>query len=135
MIFICRIIYISHSKFMYMCTLFQMTSLMVTTLAPIAISLALLCLYLRDYYTSNGDSFEAIKLKYLNYFFYLTYLVLPSVSTIIFQTFVCTNIDPNNEDDDLEDRFLTVDMSISCSGTYYTDWLIYASIMIVSLVA
>ena len=81
-------------------------------------------------YREGRDKFDSIKDKYLNYFFYLTYLVLPSVSTLIFQTFLCTNIDPNNEDCSDTDRYLTADMSISCTSDYYYGGRAYAVLMI-----
>ena len=54
-------------------------------------------------------------------------IVLPSVSTKIFQMFLCTNIDPYDEDDSGDDFFLTADLSISCSSTYYRGGLIYGT--------
>ncbi len=58
--------------------------------------------------------------------------MLPSVTTTIFQTFRCTDVDPDNEDADASDRFLSADMSISCGSAYYGRWVAYASAMIVS---
>lgn len=74
--------------------------------------------------------FRVLKDKYLNYVFYITYLVLPSVTTTLFQIFLCTNIDPNHEgsldtDDTYSDSnlYLTADMSISCNSSYsMKDW-------------
>ena len=63
--------------------------------------------------------------------FYLTYLVLPSVTTTIFQAFICTNIDPNNEDNSQYDWYLTADMSISCQSDEYYSWLPYVVVMII----
>ena len=60
--------------------------------------------------------------------------MLPSVTTTIFQTFRCTNVDPDSEDDDASDRFLSADMSVSCGSAYYDRWVAYASAMIVSRV-
>lgn len=80
-----------------------------------------------------GDAlrkFNQIRSQYVSYFFLLTYLVLPSVTTTIFQMFICTDVDPNNEDPGQNDLFLTADMSISCTSTYYYDGVIYASVMI-----
>ena len=109
-----------------------MTTLLISTLSPIALSLIFLGSFLYENYNSNGDKFEELKHKYLNYVFYLTYLVLPSTTTVIFQTFVCTDVDPNNEDNDDHDRYLTADMSIHCSGSYYNIYVAYAAVMIVS---
>ncbi len=68
--------------------------------------------------------FGAIKEKYLNFFLYVTYLILPYLSTTIFQAYLCTNIDPNNEENNL---FMTADMSISCTSS---ESVIYATFMI-----
>jgi predicted histidine transporter YuiF (NhaC family) len=46
--------------------------------------------------------------RYFVAFLVMTYLVLPTVCTIIFKTFLCENIDPNNLDD-LDDWFLIAD--------------------------
>jgi hypothetical protein len=72
-----------------------------------------------------------LKDKYITYFFFLTYLVLPSVSTTIFQMFLCTNVDPGREDHDASDYFLSADMSISCTSGYYYRGLAYALVMMV----
>jgi predicted outer membrane repeat protein len=120
------------------------------TLAPIGLSLVLLlaCFveYARhtvSYVTSSKASAGAVELevqqikrnkvvsRYLTMFFFLTYLVLPFVSTTIFRTFLCTNVDPDDEDNDANDRFLTADMRISCDSDYYQRGITYAAVMIV----
>ena len=108
----------------------QMTSLLIFTLLPIALTLVFFGCFMYENYNSNGKKVEKLKHKYLNYFFYLTYLVLPSTSTVIFQTFPRTDVDPDNEDDDNYDFYLTADMSIHCSGSYYNLYRVYASVMI-----
>jgi hypothetical protein len=75
--------------------------------------------------------FETVKNKYLNYFFYLTYLALPSTTTTIFQIFNCTELDPDNEDGQGTGSYLTADMNISCSSEYYYNGVKYALAMIV----
>ena len=77
------------------------------------------------------ERYHLIQTRYLNLFFYLTYFVLPSVTTSIFQLFVCVSVDPNGEDDDVNDRFLAADVSISCDSDYYRRWLAYGYVMIV----
>ena len=71
-----------------------------------------------------------IKGRYINYIFYLTYLILPSVTTTIFKIFVCENIDPNNEDENTHDSYLVADVNISCTSDYYYRWRMYGIIMI-----
>jgi len=111
-----------------------MATLLISTLSPIALSLIFFIGFLYENYNSNGDKFEELKHKYLNYVFYLTYLVLPSTTTVIFQTFVCTDVDPDNEDYDDHDWYLSADMSIHCSGSYYNVYVAYAAVMIVSVI-
>ena len=110
----------------------QMDFLLLSTLMPVGLSLLLLLLFAAENRHFGWKTFDALKNKYLNYFFYLTYLVLPSVTTTIFQTFRCTDVDPDNEDSDASDHFLSADMSISCGSAYYSHWVAYASVMIVS---
>ena len=107
---------------------FFTSELLLLTLAPIGISVFFLlaysmeCLYIKLFRredrggtTHTYSPLAQTKDKYINYFFYLTYLVLPSVTTTIFKTFLCTDISDNNE----PELVLTVDMKISCSSPYY----------------
>ena len=71
-----------------------------------------------------------LRSRYLNYIFYLTYLILPSVTTTIFQLYVCKDADPSKEDNDNHDSFLVADVSISCQTEYYENWKIYGYFMI-----
>ena len=131
-----------------------MATLLFTTLAPIGVSLVLLLLFsvqvrsarrrydkkkkknalsLSEEKRNEQDyrhEHERLKDKYLNYFFYMTYLVLTSVTTTIFATFICTNVDPDSEDSASSDSFLTADMSISCTSHYYYNYVAYAVVMV-----
>lgn len=118
--------------------------LIVITLMPIGLTLLLFVVFLiqvvhvsvtmmQNPHRKHGEMTaqkNRIKNKYLNYFFYLTYLVLPSVTTHIFQTFLCTNIDPLHETTDENNSYLTADMSISCKSDYYYRGRAYAIFMI-----
>lgn len=115
-----------------------MDELLWETLVPLIMT-ALLGLYvfiaygLYRYYQKEASmlkSYEEAKERALSLFFYLSYLVLPSVSVKIFQTFICESIDPNNEDPSSDDYYLTADMSISCTSSYYYDWVGYAIFMV-----
>jgi hypothetical protein len=114
--------------------------LVASTLFPLALTLLLALLWLLEAgwqatRSSWNDSrvqqqLDALKDQYLTYFFFLTYLVLPSVSTTIFQTFLCTNVDPRGEDNDASDSYLIADMSISCNSPYYYKGVVYAVAML-----
>ncbi len=114
--------------------------LLVATLGPIALAICLglafgveyLRLKIRSnrYAESLLELYHSFESRYLNYFFYLTYLVLPSVSTLIFQLFVCKNVDPDDEDTDTYDSFLVADVRISCTSDYYKSWLWFGYLMI-----
>ena len=78
----------------------------------------------------SKEVFNSIKSRYMNYIFYLTYLVLPSVTTTIFQLFVCRNVDPQHEDSNDYDSYLVADVKISCNSSYYKSWLVYGYLMI-----
>ena len=50
-------------------------------------------------------------------FLLLTYCILPSTTTTIFQMFVCQNIDPRSEDSNGgADGYLTADTTIACDS-------------------
>eukprot|EP01033_Poteriospumella_lacustris_P006925 gene6925-4991_t len=112
-----------------------MSTLLWSTLGPIVVmglvSLGLAVLYRRK---ERGelplDVWRTWRSRGISVYFYLSYLVLPSVSVTIFQTFICQNVDPNGEDANENDWFLTADMSISCSSPYYKSWRAYAIFMI-----
>jgi hypothetical protein len=122
--------------------------LIMTTCAPLAIVLILViamvveCAY-HEYLITGSPHRKTtsdvatkcleVKGRYLNYVFYLSYLVMPSVTTTIFATFICTSIDPDGETggSDGDERYLAADMSISCSSDYYWGGVMYACAMIV----
>lgn len=74
--------------------------------------------------------FNQLRNQYFKYFLYLAYMVLPSVTTIIFQMFPCVNIDPAHEDSGVPDLYLRADMSISCTSNTYYRGVAYAVLMI-----
>ncbi len=78
---------------------------------------------------SYNDETSRIENKYLVYGFYLSYIILPTVCTTIFQIFRCTDIDPDNEDS-LNDLYLSVDLSVSCNSQEYKTAVIYAVFMV-----
>jgi hypothetical protein len=77
------------------------------------------------------DIFTKVKDKYLFYFFFLTYLILPSVTTSLFRMYICTNIDPNHEDHNQHDSYLDADVRIPCKTDDWYKGVIYASIFII----
>jgi hypothetical protein len=114
--------------------------LLVVTLAPIGLSLLIAVLGTVEYQYSVHRHQGALNVKeelnqvtsrYLTMFLFLTYLVLPYVATTIFQTFLCTNVDPDSSDDYASDLYLTADMRISCDSDYYRRGVIYAALMAV----
>ena len=133
------------------------TQLLMWTLMPIAVTLFLLVCAVCEYYyyrhcnyrfyleieNSNSNNvleknemlqlYNNIKNKYLSYFFYLTYLILPSVSSKIFQMFLCTNINPDHEhyhDIQEHDTYLTADVGIPCDTAYWKNCSYYAICMV-----
>jgi hypothetical protein len=64
---------------------------------------------------SSVEKIEETVAKYITFFFLITYLVLPSVTTTIFGAFQCKNIDPDGLLPDTP-TYLLLDMSIPCTG-------------------
>jgi hypothetical protein len=114
--------------------------LMLWTLLPFVVTLIIVIMAVAEYKyktrnhafgTHDKDIFTKVKDKYLFYFFFLTYLILPSVTTCLFRMYICTNIDPNNEDLDEYDYFLDADVRIPCQTENWYKGVIYASIFII----
>ena len=119
-------------------------SLYFVTLLPLAAAAILVCAFVREYSgvrrviqantnRQRGEkqkAFDEIKTKYLSFFFYLTFLVLPSTTITIFQTYLCTNVDPSGETPGGDNVYLTADMRISCTSDYYYGGLVFASVMV-----
>jgi hypothetical protein len=112
------------------------------TLLPFVVTLIIAIMAVAEYkyktrnnslrtHDDEEDLFTKVKDKYLFYFFFLTYLILPSVTTCLFRMYICTNIDPNNEDLDEYDYFLDADVRIPCQTENWYKGVIYASIFII----
>jgi hypothetical protein len=105
--------------------------LLATTIGPIVITVMLYiaseveCALYSEGTERRQD--PRIRRRYYQYFLYLTYLVLPSVTTVIFGMFPCQNVDTQEEDQ----YYLRNDLSISCSSERYTTGVTIAAFMIV----
>ena len=64
---------------------------------------------------TNPSYVQDVTGQYINFFFLITFLVLPSVSTKLLGAFACTNIDPDNLVPGTP-TYLTNDFSIACTG-------------------
>jgi hypothetical protein len=110
------------------------------TIAP-AILVLLLCAIMamrlmynrrRRSSTSSEDiDLEIAKIRSQSffYFLFLSYLVLPGVSTTIFRMFPCNNVDPESVADG-PNQYLIADYSISCSSPRYAFGVVWATVMI-----
>jgi hypothetical protein len=95
--------------------------LMVQTLAPICVVMLLIicfAFHLVAIRNKGPDIRSEIITRYLNLFFLITYLVLPSTTTTIFGAFTCRSIDPDNVMPGTP-HYLRNDLSISCSSSRY----------------
>lgn len=118
--------------------------LLLVTLAPLAATSLLWVCFLLEYSYhryhiqknvnrrrgEKRNKFQELKEKYVNFLFYLSYLVLPGVTSTIFEIFICQDIDPNDEDKKDSDIYLVVDPTISCHSDYYYNGRLYAIFMI-----
>jgi hypothetical protein len=120
--------------------------LQATTLVPIAVIAAILAvqeLHVWSLTRVKSDDFhvnlevsrhvESIRSSYFWFVLLVTYLILPSVSTAIFRTFSCQNIDPDDASgsaDSSDNYYMRADYSISCSSARYAYGRGYAISMI-----
>lgn len=71
------------------------------------------------------------KSRYLNLFLLVTYLTLPSVTTMLFGAFNCVETDPDKvEPEGVSTRFLRNDVTIACDSPRYTLGVGYAVVLI-----
>lgn len=108
--------------------------LVVSTLFPICASCVLWLVYLLHVYVVQPSVEEARVLTKSNYFYvflFFTYLVFPGVSTVIFRSFSCDNVDPDDADSVEDNHYLRSDYSISCSSDRYVFGVTWAAAMLV----
>ena len=72
----------------------------------------------------------AVRSKYLATFLLYIYLIWPSLTATIFQSFECQNVDPDGVESG-DDYYLRADYSISCSSARYKFARVWAALMIV----
>lgn len=109
--------------------------LLIDTLFPIAL-LAILamayCLHMLYIWYSVDDcdkKIGGIRSRYLMIAVGFTYVTLPAISTSIFRTFPCQNVDPDNTVDG-DNWYMRSDYSISCSSSRYYFGATYATAML-----
>ena len=117
----------------------HVTILQVTTLVPIGVAVILLAGYAiskssirRRGHVRNFDIERVLvmsRAQYTSLFLLLTYLVLPGVSVVIFNSFPCVDTDPDGVSG-LYSKYLLVDLSISCHSNRYTLGVIWAAVAI-----
>jgi hypothetical protein len=72
-----------------------------------------------------------VRSTYMFVFIVFTYLTLPGISISIFQMLnPCTDVDPNNVEPGY-DKYLTVDLTISCDSHRYRNGVVWAYLMII----
>lgn len=124
--------------------------LLVTTLFPIGVSLAICGAYwihigylkrvnesLKGGTENRSISIDhstdrillSVKAAYIYVFLFFTYLIFPGVSTVIFQMFSCQNVDEDN-DDPGANYYLRADYSVSCESDRYYFGLSWAIVML-----
>jgi hypothetical protein len=80
--------------------------------------------------SSLNKKLTIVRSTYLFIFIVFTYLALPGVSISIFQMLnPCTDVDPNNVEPGY-DKYLTVDLTISCDSHRYRNGKFWAYLMI-----
>ena len=77
---------------------------------------------------------DKLRYFYVSIFLVVTFLILPSVTTVIFGMYSCQNIDPSGESNEYGQYgtyYLRRDYSIECSGETFYFGVVWASIMII----
>ena len=115
------------------------SEVIIATTIPAAAAMCIFIVFVAELYLyrkgflktteSDLEIYRRLKLRYCALFLLLTYLILPSTTTSIFNMFLCENIDPLGEDD-LEDLYLRADYSLSCRSSRYNFGVAWAICMI-----
>ncbi len=103
--------------------------LMLVTLSPLAVACLLVLVGFTHSRIAPPDRRHDIFRRYVSCFLILTYLVLPSVSTVAFGVFTCTSIDPSGVDPGLP-RYMRNDYAIACDSQRYRFGVIWAVVSI-----
>jgi hypothetical protein len=120
------------------------TLMLVSTITPAAILMALLAMYMASslisgsaYRENEGKALSGISIasflssSYHTLFLYIAYFTLPGICTIIFRVFSpCEDVDPEDVSSG-SDRYMTADYSISCDSDRYWFAYYYALCMVV----
>jgi hypothetical protein len=77
----------------------------------------------------NSADLSRISSRYFNIFLVFTYLILPFTSVTIFQTFSCTDVDPDDVSAG-DHSYMTMDYSVSCTASKYKFGLAWAIVCI-----
>jgi len=107
-------------------------ALVVTTVYPVVIVLLLKAVATAHTHVRSHlgpVEISQLKARYFNVFLVFTYLILPYTSVQIFQTFSCQDVDPDDVDSG-DDRYMTVDYSVSCSSSKYEFGFVWAIVSI-----
>jgi hypothetical protein len=105
----------SHSRFD------AIDSLVFGTVYPVVVVFGLWLMRTAHLYVRRAQdpaSRARISSIYFSVFLVFTYLILLVVSMTIFQTFSCQDVDPDDVESG-QDRYMTVDYSVSCSSSKY----------------
>jgi hypothetical protein len=97
------------------------------TVAPLVVSVLLAVVGIFHATSLAPEKRTDIRRRYVSCFLMLTYLVLPSVSTITFGMFTCVSVDPSRVDPNMP-LFMLNDYSIACNSSRYYFGFVWAII-------
>lgn len=101
--------------------------LLAVTLGPLVVLVVLLANYAvtrhRHARREGGGSTRRIRDKHISAFLLVTFLIYSTVSTGVFQTFACDELDDGNS-------YLRADHSLECTTVTHRAFMVYAGLMI-----
>ena len=100
------------------------------TVMPIVLTAALAAMYMarRGSLVDKPDVLEQLYDRLLEFGFTFFFLVYPIVSQVIFQTFMCVDLDGGDGE---QSSLLLVDFQTSCNTDTHSGYLVFATIMVV----
>lgn len=100
--------------------------LLFSTILPLVVVLVVAVSYLvaKKRNKSSERALRAVKHKHLSAVLFVAFFIYSSASSMIFQTFVCDKLDDGVS-------YLRADYSLTCSGSQYASYVVFAIFMVV----
>lgn len=123
-------------EYTYLTMMFSVTSVpLVIFAAFLSILLVFyVMIFVFQYFFKNIDLYPALltmSYRSIRGLIVLAYIILPSLTSIIFNTFKCIDVDPLHQSSSVVESFLVSDLTINCTDAIYYNFRWWAVVMVI----